>query len=69
MAKPETVSSVCRRHALTADSLLAGLVACGEVDLETLHRVAEWTRTQLLSASPGARDLIHSQLPYLYPEV
>jgi len=65
MSEKETVSSVCRRHALTADSILAGLVASGEVDFETLHRVSEWTKTQMLSGDPAARALINDQVEYL----
>lgn len=65
MKKPETVSHVCHRHALTADAILAGLVASGEVDFETLHRVAEWTKTQMLSGDPAARALINDQVKYL----
>jgi len=66
MKTPEIVAEVCKWHSLTGDSLLAGLVASGEVDIETLMRVAEWTKTQMLSGDPAARALINDQIRHVY---
>jgi hypothetical protein len=58
--KSDKLIDVCRRHHLSPDTLAAGLVACGEVDLATLEKVAEWTFQQI--TSPDTRDLVYSQI-------